>query len=66
MRTNFFKSESIPMNLDEDNMHCIAHHFYLGAHLHYEELGREDIQPSIDSILKRIAVWRVDSFPMLG
>jgi len=56
------------MNLDEDNMHCIAHHFccpvgsfplkYLGALLHYEELGREDIQPSIDNILKRIAGWR--------
>ena len=31
---------------------------YLGIPLHYEKLKREDIQPLIDKILKRIAGWR--------
>ena len=31
---------------------------YLGIPLHYEKLSKEDIQPLIDKILKRIAGWR--------
>jgi hypothetical protein len=31
---------------------------YLGIPFHYNKLGREDIQPLIDEILKRIAGWR--------
>ena len=31
---------------------------YLGIPLHYEKLRREDIQPLIDKIMKRIAGWR--------
>ena len=31
---------------------------YLGIPLHYDKLRREDIQPLIDKIMKRIAGWR--------
>jgi hypothetical protein len=31
---------------------------YLGIPLHYNKLRREDIQPLIDKIVKRIARWR--------
>jgi hypothetical protein len=30
---------------------------YLGIPLHYEKLRREDIQPVVDKIIKRIAGW---------
>lgn len=68
MRINFHKSELIPLNLDQPETHRVAHIFgcpigsfpikYLGIRLHYEKLRREDIQPLIDKILKRIAGWR--------
>jgi hypothetical protein len=31
---------------------------YLGIPLHYQKLRREDLQPLIDKIIKRIAGWR--------
>jgi hypothetical protein len=31
---------------------------YLGIHLHYNKLSREDLHPLIDKIIKRIARWR--------
>jgi hypothetical protein len=31
---------------------------YLGVPLHHDKLKREDLQPIIDKILKRIARWR--------
>ena len=31
---------------------------YLGIPLHYDKLRREDIQPLIDKIIKRMAGWR--------
>jgi hypothetical protein len=31
---------------------------YLGIPLHYNKLRREDLQPLIDKIIKRIAGWR--------
>lgn len=68
MRINFHKSELIPMNVDPDTVHSLAHLFscpvgslpikYLGVPLHFEKLTREDIQPLIDNILKRMARWR--------
>jgi hypothetical protein len=67
MRINFQKSELIPLNLEQDQTHEIAHLFsclvgnfpikYLGAPLHHEKLTREDIQPLVDKI-KRITGWR--------
>jgi hypothetical protein len=68
MRINFHKSKLIPLNLDVEETHRIVHIFgcpmgnfpikYLGVPLHYENLRREDIQPLVDKILKRIAEWR--------
>jgi hypothetical protein len=68
MRINYHKSELIPCNLSEDQIHSVAHLFgspvgafpikYLGVPLHYDKLRREDIQPLVDSILKRVASWR--------
>jgi hypothetical protein len=31
---------------------------YLGVPLHYEKLRREDIQPIVDKIMRRIASWK--------
>src|SRR4051812_1069778 len=68
MRINYGKSELIPINMSEeeilpfsDSMDCCKGSFpikYLGIPLHHEKLSREDIQPLIDKIIKRIASWR--------
>jgi hypothetical protein len=68
MRVNFHKSELVPLNLEPEVAHDLAHIFcrplgtfplkYLGVPLHYDNLSREDIQPLVDKILKRIAGWR--------
>jgi hypothetical protein len=52
-RINFHKSELIPMNVELEEVHSLAHLFscpvgtlpikYLGVLLHYEKLSREDI-----------------------
>jgi hypothetical protein len=31
---------------------------YLGVHLHYEKLKREDIQPIVDKIINKIPGWQ--------
>jgi hypothetical protein len=31
---------------------------YLGVPLHFDKLARQDLQPLVDKILKRIARWR--------
>jgi hypothetical protein len=38
---------------------------YLGFLLHYEKLGKEDVQPLIDKILKRIVAREVSFSLML-
>jgi hypothetical protein len=53
------------MNLDDELVHVVTHIFscpigkfpikYLGIPLHYAKLAREDIQPLVDKLLKRIA-----------
>lgn len=68
MRINFHKSELIPMNVEEGQAHHLAQLFgcpigelpikYLGVPLHFKKLTREDIQPLIDKMLKRMAGWR--------
>jgi hypothetical protein len=68
MKINYSKSEFIPIGLEDSDialysniLGCAVGHFpikYLGIPLHYEKLRREDIQPLIDKILKRIASWR--------
>lgn len=68
MRINYSKSEMIPLNLEPAEISsfstifgCLVGDFpikYLGVPLHYDKLSRNDIQPLIDKILKRIAGWR--------
>lgn len=68
MRINFHKSELVPLNLEPSEAHRLAHIFscpvgsfpikYLGIPLHYENLSREDIQPLVEKILKKIGGWR--------
>jgi hypothetical protein len=68
MRVNFHKSEIIPMNLSDVEAHDLSHFFscplgefpikYLGIPLHFDNLRREDIQPLVDKMLKKIAGWR--------
>lgn len=68
MRINFHKSEVIPMNLSDGQIQEVSHILscpvgafpmkYLGVPLHFDKLRKEDIQPLIDKILKRIAGWR--------
>lgn len=68
MRINFHKSELVPLNLEEEEAHRLAHVFscplgsfpikYLGVPLHYDNLSKEDIQPLVDKMLKKIAGWR--------
>lgn len=68
MRINYAKSELIPLGVGEDELTPFVNIFgctvgtfpikYLGIPLHYDKLRREDIQPLIDKILKRMAGWR--------
>ena len=68
MRINYHKSELIPINLDKEAIHKASHMFccpigafpikYLGIPLHFDKLRREDIQPLIDKILRKIASWK--------
>jgi hypothetical protein len=39
---------------------------YLGVPLHHSKLRKEDLQPVIDKIVKRIAGWKAGSCLMLG
>ena len=49
------------MDALKDIFGCVVGTFpikYLGIPLHHDKLKREDLQPIIDKILKRIAGWR--------
>jgi hypothetical protein len=68
MKINFDKSEFIPMNLDAEQTHEVAHVLncplgslpfrYLGVLIHFEKLKREDLQPVIDKLRKMVAGWK--------
>jgi hypothetical protein len=68
MRINFNKSDLTPINLDEEESQSYSQIYccrlgtfpftYLGVPLHYGKLKREDIQPIVDKIIKRIAGWK--------
>jgi hypothetical protein len=68
MRINYHKSELIGINLDNMEMspfleifQWVEGHFpikYLGLALHFEKLKREELQPLIDNLLKRLSGWR--------
>jgi hypothetical protein len=65
MRINFNKSESIPLSLNDSQINRVAHvlncHIgsfpfkYLGVPIHFKKLKREDLQPVIDKLIKRVA-----------
>jgi len=67
MGVNYSKSEPTPINLEEGELLLFADIVgrktgtfpikYLGVPLHYDKFRREDSQPLIDKILKRIAGW---------
>jgi hypothetical protein len=62
------KRECIPLNVEEDRAHKIAHILscplgklplkYLGVPLHFERLKRENLQPVLDKLLKMISSCR--------
>jgi hypothetical protein len=68
MKINFNKSEFVPMNLVDGEVHEVAHildcpngsiHFkYLGVPIHFEKLKREDLQPVVGKLIKRVVDWR--------
>jgi hypothetical protein len=68
MRINYHKSGLVAINLDDDETNNYAKIFcckvgsfpfkYLGVPLHHDKLRREDIQPIIDKIIKRIVCWK--------
>ena len=68
MKVNYNKSDLLTLGTseEEDNTYaklfcCNLGHFpikYLGVPLHYTKLNREDIQPVVDKMIKRIAGWR--------
>ena len=68
MKVNYSKSDLLTLGTskEEDNNFvrlfcCNLGNFpikYLGVPLHYTNLKREDIQPVVDKLIKRIAGWR--------
>ena len=76
MKINYDKSEMIPMNLEDYEEKCMQETLgcpvgafpikYLGIPLHYEKLRREDVQPMIDKIVRRIAGWRGKLLSLAG
>lgn len=68
LKINYDKCELVPINLGEAKSKILSQIFcckigsfplkYLGVPLHYLKLRREDLQPIIDKIIKRICGWR--------
>ena len=68
MKINYDKSDLMTLGMTEDEQNSFARLFcckvgqfpfkYLGVPLHYAKLRREDIQPVVDKILKRVAGWK--------
>lgn len=68
MRINFHKSDLYCINLDDDAVRPFSQTLgcklegwpmkYLEVPLHFCKLKKEDLQPVIDKILKRVAGWR--------
>ena len=68
MKINYDKSDHLTIGLEEDDANCFAKIFcckksdfpikYLGVPLHFTKLRKQDLQPVIDKIIKRIAGWK--------
>jgi hypothetical protein len=71
MKINYSKGDLTTINLSEEERHSYAKIFccklskfpfkYLGVPLHLDKLRREDIQPVVDKIIKRISMWKASS-----
>jgi hypothetical protein len=67
MKINYHKSDPTHVNLDEEEVQEYAKMFcckiggfpfkYLGIPLHHDKLKREDIQPIVDTTIRRIPRW---------
>jgi hypothetical protein len=67
MRINYHKSDLLTINIVEEEANLFAQIFgckisdfpftYLGVSLHFSKLRRENLQPILDKIMKRIAGW---------
>jgi hypothetical protein len=67
-KINYNKSDLLVVGVDEDRANEFARIFcckrsefpikYLGVPLHFAKLRREDLQPVIDKIVKRIVGWK--------
>jgi hypothetical protein len=77
MRINYHKNELVPIHptrVEEvesfaDIFSCPIGEFsvkYLGIPLHYNKLSREDLQPLVDKIIKRIAGYRGKLLTQVG
>jgi hypothetical protein len=68
MRINYHKSDLMTMNMPGSTPREFAQVFscnlrsfpfkYLGVPLHFAKLRKEDLQPIIDQIIKKISGWR--------
>ena len=68
MRINFDKSDLLTIGIEETRINeyskifcCKKREFpikYLGVPLHFTNLRKEDLQPIIDKIIKRVADWK--------
>ena len=68
MKINYDKSDLLVLGMDDERANDVAKVFcckrsdfpmkYLGVPLHFSKLRREDLQPVIDKIVKRIAGWK--------
>ena len=64
LRINFHKCHLVPINTNEEEAQCVAQALscglgsfplkYLGFPLHHSKLRREDLQPVVDKVLKRL------------
>jgi hypothetical protein len=69
IQINYHKNKLVPINVDEvgevvrwvEIVGCHVGAFpikYLSIPLHYSKLSKEDLQPLVDKIIKRIVGWR--------
>ena len=74
MRINFHKCDLVPINVDPEEAQIFAQILscklgafplkYLGVPLHHSKLRKEDLQPVVDKLIKKLRVGEVDSFLM--
>ena len=68
LKINYDKSDLVTIGMEEEETRAWAQTLcckigsfpfkYLGVPLHHTKLGRDDLQPVVDKILKRVAGWK--------